>query len=70
MTTDLVRITRKFKLEILEGGHTTVTLDDEVISGVTSYHVNRDAGEQELSIELWKTDYQGNVDVMNIMIPL
>ena len=69
MSTDLMRITRKFQLEISEGGKAIIKLDDEVIPGITSFYVNNDAGEQ-LSIELWKADEQGNVDIMNVMVPL
>jgi hypothetical protein len=64
------RITKSFKLEVAEGGKAIVTLDGEIIPGVTSYYINNDAEEQELVIELWKADNQGGMEIMNVTMAL
>ena len=66
--THTLRSTKGFKLEVEPGGQTTVTLDGEVIRGITSYYINKDAEVQELTIELWKTDHQGNMDIMDVVV--
>ena len=63
-----VRTTKAFKLEVLEGGVVSVWLDGEHIPGISSFYINRDASEQDFTIELWKTDDHGNMDIMNIMV--
>jgi len=63
-----IKLTKDFKLEVGEHGDAKVTLDGEVITRVVSFYINKDSDEQNLTIELWRQDDRGDLDIMNVIV--